>query len=127
MNQDTPKSLKKIVMFRSDGCTGIPDGAYRGCCDEHDFYYRFRGRFHWGAWCEAGRMMKNPSPVRRAHADRLLRGCVEEHEDKLFASFVWLAVRSLGWIWWWDIPTKFERYGWVFLVAIFGGLLAWII
>lgn len=107
---DNVKTLRKVVTFRSDGCSGIPDGPYSECCDRHDFYYYYRGEFAWLPYSEQGNLIKNPEPVTRKGADRLLQHCMQQYEDRLFSQFVYLAVRALGWIWWYDIPEKLSKY-----------------
>lgn len=95
------KGLRKIVMFRSDGCSGIPDGAYSECCDEHDFYYACRGAYQWEAYRDEGKYVVLSRRMTRRGADRKLYECMQRYEDKLFSRFVYVAVRLFGWIPWW--------------------------
>jgi hypothetical protein len=68
--------------FRSDGCTGFPDGAYCDCCFEHDKDYFFGG-----------------SSKQRWRSDKRLYKCVKSKpgwHHKLIAPVMWLGVRIGG-------------------------------
>ena len=88
-SQRVEKGLALLLgTFKSDGCTGIPDGDYRDCCHEHDYYYQHRGR------CPTEK-------ISRAEADRRLRACIRDNgEDALWAGIVYFGVRIFGWLWW---------------------------
>ncbi len=78
--------------FRTDGCSISPNGAWAGCCVDHDIEY----------WCGG-------SAADRLEADRVLRACVAEHSS-LAASLGFAAVRvgGVGWT-----PFHFRwGYGW---------------
>jgi hypothetical protein len=79
--------------FKSDGCTGFPDGDYADCCYDHDLAY-FKG----GSW------------TARWRADKKLYKCVAAKKGvshKFTAPMMWLGVRVMGHPW---VPTT-ARWG----------------
>jgi hypothetical protein len=71
--------------FKSDGCTGFPDGNYRDCCVAHDREY-----YAGGSW------------KARWRSDKKLFLCVASKPkfyNKLIAPVVWLGVRVGGASW----------------------------
>lgn len=83
-----------MQLLKGDGCTGIPDFNFKGCCDEHDLEYRtghdFRGR-----------------PIERYQSDRKLYKCIQrrlatklEFKPYLTPWLVWAGVRLVGWRFW---------------------------
>lgn len=125
------KTLRKIVTFRPDGCSGIPDGPYSECCNEHDFYYVYRGKYQWLAYRNNEELVAHTEPLRRVTADRILHECMKRHEDPLFSKFVYLGVRAFGWIFWYDIAERFQRrkrmlFDLMVLTAALG-MLTWLI
>ena len=61
-----------------DGCTGVPDGGARSCCNQHDLDYTRSG-------------------VPRQEADRRFRECLRSHGMPVRAWVFWVAVRCVGW------------------------------
>ncbi|HRH45570.1 MAG TPA: hypothetical protein PKY82_28280 [Pyrinomonadaceae bacterium] len=81
------------VGFKSDGCTGFPDGNYYDCCVEHDLDY-----YYGGSWRE------------RWRSDKRFYGCIKSKggfKHKVLAQMMWVAVRLLGAPF---LPTSF-RWG----------------
>jgi hypothetical protein len=79
--------------FKSDGCTGFPDGDYTDCCYDHDLAY-FKG----GSWKD------------RWRTDQKLYKCVAAKggfKHKFTATMMWLGVRVMGHPW---VPTS-ARWG----------------
>lgn len=77
----------------SDGCTGWPDGNYRGCCEEHDEAYAAGG-----SWLERLKAdWKLTKCVHKKGAETKCRAC-----QTVIATAMLLGVRVLGvplWPW----------------------------
>ncbi len=79
------KALGKRVNLTNDGCSSAPDGSWKQCCVEHDYYYR------------------NPvelTGVDRREADSRLHRCMRCKAGSLIACLYWVGVRACGWIPW---------------------------
>ena len=80
------KALGKRINLESDGCSNAPDLNFRGCCNEHDYYYR--NSEEW-------------TGVSRAEADKRLRKCIQRKWKLFFTPWIyWGAVRMFGWMPW---------------------------
>ncbi len=91
--QETLESEELPPGFVSDGCTGVPDGEVRDCCEVHDLAY-FKG----GTFSE------------RRTADKRLYKCVKAKGGTRYAItalIMYLGVRVFGTAW---LPTK-ARWG----------------
>lgn len=106
----------KRIIFKPDGCTGIPDGEYRKCCNEHDWHYNYRGRYDYDYYKRTGGLKE--ARINRREADRRLWQCMRRYEDPVFSKLVYRAVRLLGWYWWYDVG---EKMWWI--VGLFVALL----
>jgi hypothetical protein len=76
--------------FKSDGCSGWPDGDYRECCEAHDLDYYFGG-----------------TAKERKESDKRLYKCVRDKGHKVNAILMLIGVRFAASKW---IPTPF-RWG----------------
>ena len=89
----------ELKPFTSDGCSSFPDGPpaapdkWKNCCFEHDKAYWLGGTY-----------------TERSLADRALKICIAEVENKVLADIMWAGVRAGGSPYW---PTRFRwAYGW---------------
>lgn len=83
----TPVKPRRME-FSTDGCTMWPDGAYRSCCEMHDYVYWRGGSFG-----------------DRLSADRDLRACVSRLKGPLMAWTMFLGVR-VGGCFCWPVPWR---------------------
>ncbi len=92
----TADSVKGIIpthAFKSDGCSGFPDGNWVKCCVRHDLAY-------WMGGTREG----------RANADLALKRCVSDKDHPVIAAIMHSGVR-VGGSWW--LPTPFRwGFGW---------------
>lgn len=87
----TKDDLSKIARFiNSDGCTMVVDICWEACV-EHDFYYTTK-------------MHLDGRKISRAEADELFREAIQRYsvlgEVSPLSVWRWMAVRSIGWIFW---------------------------
>ena len=79
--------------FTTDGCSMWPDGAWKGCCVEHDKVY----------WRGGGK-------DERRDADIELMACVVRNGHPFIALLLYVGVRMGGHPWW-PVPWRWG-YGW---------------
>jgi len=94
-----PAEASELRPFTTDGCSSFPDGPpadpdkWRNCCLEHDKAYWLGGTY-----------------AERSRADRELKTCIAQAENRVLADLMWAGVRAGGSPWW---PTRFRwSYGW---------------
>ena len=71
----------RMSSARPNGCTGIPwRTSFEECCDQHDIAYSEGGS--------------------KLDADWVLRRCIRAQGRPVMAWVVWLAVSTVGWLYW---------------------------
>lgn len=87
----TATDIDRIKEFiQSDGCTIVVDICVEACI-EHDFYYTTKMHF-------------TGHKITRAEADALFREAIQRYSilgnGSPLSFWRWMAVRSMGWIFW---------------------------
>lgn len=99
-----PRAGLPPYAFTTDGCSAWPDGAWVGCCIEHDIAY----------WCGGPR-------TARLAADRRLRECVRGKSAPTNGALMYYGVR-LGGHPLWPFPWRWGYgHAWPFDLCVYAG------
>jgi len=91
--KNSVKEATPLHAFKSDGCSGFPNGDWLECCVRHDLRYWMGGTHE-----------------ERTNADSALKRCVADKGHPVIAKLMHFGIR-IGGAWW--LPTSFRwGFGW---------------